>query len=84
MRQSMHQLRQRLVATLLLGAVFPAQACTACFGQSDSEMAQGMNWGIYTLLAFVGLVLGCVTAFFVALGRRSAQAQSSARTDSEL
>jgi hypothetical protein len=47
-------------------------ACAACYGQSDSPMAQGMNWGIFSLLAVVVVVLGGVAAFFVFLARRSA------------
>ncbi len=47
-------------------------ACAACYGQSDSPMAQGMNWGIFTLLGVIVAVLGGVAAFFVYLARRSA------------
>ena len=47
-------------------------ACAACYGQSDSPMAQGMNWGILSLLGVVVLVLGGVAAFFVYLARKSA------------
>jgi hypothetical protein len=50
------------------------RACAACYGQSDSPMAAGMNWGILSLLVVVGCVLGGVTAFFVYLARRSATA----------
>jgi len=47
-------------------------ACAACAGQSDSAMAKGMNWGIMSLLAVIGVVLGGVTSFFVYLSKRSA------------
>ena len=46
-------------------------ACSACYGQSDSPMAQGMNWGIFSLLAIVVTVLGGIAGFFVYLARRS-------------
>ena len=49
-----------------------AWACAACFGQSDSPMAKGMNWGIFSLLAVVVLVLGTLASFFVYLGRKAA------------
>lgn len=49
-------------------------ACAACYGQSDSPMAAGMNWGIFSLLAMIVTVLGGVAAFFVFLARRSAAA----------
>jgi hypothetical protein len=46
-------------------------ACAACYGQSDAPMAQGMNWGIMTLLGVIVAVLGTIAAFFVYLARRS-------------
>jgi hypothetical protein len=63
----------RLLALLaVLGiASTPAIGCTACFGQSDSEMAQGMNWGIYTLLGVIGTVLVCIAGVFIVVGRRA-------------
>jgi len=53
-------------------------ACAACYGQSDSAMAKGMNWGIFTLLAVVVSVLGGIAGFFVFLARRSANVSGSA------
>jgi len=47
-------------------------ACAACYGASDSPMAQGMNWGIFTLLGVVVGVLGGIAGFFIYLARRSA------------
>ena len=47
-------------------------ACAACAGQSDSPMAKGMNWGIFSLLAVVVFVLGAIASFFVYLAKRSA------------
>jgi hypothetical protein len=41
-------------------------------------MAQGMNWGIFTLLGVVGLVLGGFAAFFIFLARRSAAVAAQA------
>jgi hypothetical protein len=58
-----------LAVALQPGAVL---ACAACYGQSDSPMAQGMNWGIFSLLAVVVTVLGGIAGFFVYLARRSA------------
>jgi hypothetical protein len=64
----------RLAAFALLLLCGPAAfACAACYGQSDSTLAQGMNWGIYTLLVVVAMVLGGVGSFFVYLGRRAAR-----------
>ena len=57
-----------------IAAAAPARlfACAACFGQSDSAMAAGMNWGILSLLGMIVVVLGGVAGFFVFLARRSA------------
>jgi len=68
-----------LAAVLLTLTAVPTRvlACATCYGASDSPLAQGMNWGIVTLLAFVGLVLGSITVFFVHIGRRSARFNSA-------
>ena len=47
-------------------------ACAACYGKSVSALAQGMNWGIFTLLGVVGMVLGGIATFFVFLAKKSA------------
>ena len=47
-------------------------ACAACAGKSDSDLAKGMNWGIFTLLCVVVVVLGGFGAFFIYLVKRSA------------
>jgi hypothetical protein len=59
-------------------------ACAACYGQSDSPMAAGMNWGIMSLLAVIAVVLGGVSAFFIYLARRSARAPLLASSDAAL
>src|SRR6266478_2793281 len=46
-------------------------ACAACYGQSDSAMAAGMNWGILSLLTVIVFVLGGVAGFSVFLARRA-------------
>jgi hypothetical protein len=40
-------------------------ACAACYGKSDSPLAYGMNWGIFTLMGVILSVLTCVAVFFV-------------------
>ena len=50
-------------------------ACAACYGRSDSPLASGMNWGIFTLLGVVLTVLTCIALFFVHVVRGE-QAQS--------
>jgi len=65
--------RRFFVASVLALAAHPRAvwACAACYGQSDSPMAQGMNWGIFSLLAVVVFVLSGVAGFFVYLARRA-------------
>ena len=73
-----------LVAGVLCAAAFqPVSllACAACYGASDSPMAKGMNWGIFSLLAVVGMVLGSVATFFVFLGKRAAAAGNEPETN---
>lgn len=50
-----------------------AEACAACFGRSDSPMAQGMNMGIFSLLLIIVSVLLSIAAFFVYILRRAAR-----------
>jgi hypothetical protein len=52
--------------------------CTACYGASDSPLAQGMNWGILTLLGFITAVLGGVVLFFVHVARRASTQDAAA------
>jgi hypothetical protein len=72
--------RLKTFAALTLCAVVfqPASlfACAACYGASDSPMAKGMNWGIFSLLSVVTVVLGCIATFFVFIGKKSAAAAS--------
>jgi hypothetical protein len=49
-----------------------AHACAACYGKADGPLADGMNWGIMSLLVLVVLVLGGFASFFIYLARRSA------------
>ena len=77
-------MRLRATAKLLLGAVVFATAqcptltwaCAACFGKSDSPMAQGMNMGIFSLLAVIVSVLAGVAGFFIYLACRGARVSS--------
>lgn len=65
--------RLSLVALLAVAAQQSAFACATCYGASDSPLAQGMNWGILTLLVVVGSVLFGISAFFVYIGVKSAR-----------
>lgn len=60
-----------VVGALLLVGAPDASACAACFGASDSKLAQGMNAGIFTLLGVIGGVLLAIAGFFFYLVRRA-------------
>ena len=71
--------RWRTILVVALGAALlelssaPAFACAACFGQSDSSLAQGMNMGILALLM--------VPVFFVTVqGLFNREARSELRS----
>jgi hypothetical protein len=64
-----------LLSALMFGlAAHPGVllACSACYGQSDSPLAKGMNWGIFSLLGVVVVVLASVATFFIFLAKKSA------------
>jgi hypothetical protein len=76
-----------LTAAVLAWHPQAALACAACFGKSDSALAQGMNMGILALLGVIGTVLMSVAGFFIYLARRSAQTAAppvTAETASQL
>jgi hypothetical protein len=51
-------------------------ACAACYGQSDSPLAQGLNWGILSLLGIVVPVLGGIATFFIFIAKKAAAASN--------
>jgi len=61
-------------AVLASFAPSPLLACAACYGKSDSPLASGMNWGIFTLLGVVLTVLTCFALFFVHVMRGEVKA----------
>jgi len=70
--------KRRLIISLVLlfavlAQVSPAFACAACYGKSDSPLAEGMNWGIFALLGFIGVVLAGVTGAGIFIVRRGAR-----------
>ena len=69
------RLASKIMAVVVMGVLncpAPVLACAACYGKSDSALAEGMNWGVFTLLIVVAGVLGSVASFFVYLAKRSA------------
>ena len=78
----MKTLRKFLIAAALMGlAPSPLFACAACYGKSDSALAQGMNWGIFTLMGVILTVLTGITLFFVHIVRKEEAATNPPPTD---
>lgn len=67
-----------VVAGMAVWLPSPAHACAACYGRSDSPLASGMNWGIFTLMGVVITVLLSIASFFIYIIRRE-----TARTRTE-
>lgn len=61
------------LAVLIMAVLFPrlAEACSVCWGASDSPQTQGTNNAILFLLLIVVLVLSGMGGFFITLMRRS-------------
>lgn len=74
----MRLFRKIMVAAAAL-APSPLFACAACYGRSDSPLAYGMNWGIFTLMGVIVSVLACIALFFVHIIHRE---ESLAEKDS--
>jgi hypothetical protein len=77
------KLKLLIAGALCAAALHPASllACAACYGASDSPMAKGMNWGIFSLLGVVAMVLGSVATFFVFIGKKAAAAANETEQD---
>lgn len=70
-----------MLGLLLLAGGSRALACAACFGKTDSPLAEGMNWGILSLLVFVIGLWVAFGSFFVFIARRSARTPLPGESD---
>ena len=71
---------------LALAASAPAKifACATCYGGNvDSNMTQGMNFGIFTLLGVICTVLVTFGSFLFYIFRRSANLAAAAEKSQE-
>ena len=60
-----------LVATAVAALPGTAPACSVCFGDPSSPVAQGVVMSVLALLGIVVTVLGGFAAFFIYIARRS-------------
>jgi len=77
---------RKIILAAVMAAFFPAPvfACAACYGRSSDPLAHGMNWGIFTLLGIVVLMLSTIATFFFVLMRRAAAAQAKELAEQNL
>ena len=71
-------MRRRVAMVVVLGcgaAVVPsaAEACPVCYGDIGGPAARGVNNGILTMLAVIGVVQIGFVAMFVGIWRRGKQ-----------
>ncbi len=78
----------RLIALSIFTAIslmlLPAEAaaCPICFGiDPSSQLGQGVNWAVFTLLGITGGVLSGFIGFIYHLVKRSQQAMNQQRGD---
>ena len=71
-------MRRALVTSLLAAVPRTLLACPVCFGQNDSPLALGINYGILAMLGFIGSLLLAFAAFFIYLMRRARLVETGA------
>ena len=77
------KLSAKILLLLALAILAPSQvyACATCYGGNiDSPMADGMNWGIFTLMGVIGTVLATFLTFLIYIIRKSEALNAAAET----
>ena len=67
-----------LVTCVLVAAPRVAFACPVCFGENDSPLALGINYGILAMLGVIGVLWVAFGSFFIYLRRRARLAETGA------
>jgi hypothetical protein len=49
------------------------QACSVCFGDPNSPLTQSIGWGVWTLIAFIAVVLFLFAVLFINFRKRISQ-----------
>lgn len=71
-------IRSALVTFVLVAAPRVAFACPVCFGENDSPLALGINYGILAMLGIIGGLWIAFGSFFIYLRRRARLVESGA------
>jgi hypothetical protein len=71
-------IRSALVTFVLVAAPRVAFACPVCFGENDSPLAAGINYGILAMLGVIGVLWVAFGSFFIYLRRRARLAETGA------
>jgi heme/copper-type cytochrome/quinol oxidase subunit 2 len=76
--KSLRKFSGKMLVAVVLAAFAPSSlfACAACYGRSDSPLAHGINWGIFTLMGVILSVLTCIAVFFVHIVRKEEAANN--------
>ena len=64
--------QRALILVIALAWSPSAFACATCYGQSDSPLAAGMNYGIMTMIVVAYSVLFSIIGFFIFVARKAA------------
>jgi hypothetical protein len=67
-----------LAAFLVWFTPVAAEACAVCFGQTDSPLGRGQQWGVLVMLGFVFFMLSAIGGFAVFLARRARMIEAEA------
>ncbi len=81
------KLSAKILLLLALVILAPTQvfACATCYGGNiDSPMADGMNWGIFTLMGVIGTVLATFLTFLIYIIRKSEALNAAAENAKKL
>ena len=65
-----------LIASVLILVPRVACACPVCFGENDSPLALGINYGILAMLGIIGVLWVAFGSFFIYLRRRARLAET--------
>ena len=86
MKLTSRRLRKTIAGAIVagcIGAAPSALACATCYGESDSPLAAGVNWGIMTMIVVAYSVLFSIIGFFVFVARRAAAAAALEAKEAE-